>query len=73
MDRRVRLALELPFASLSDFIAQTELNRAPTDQVQTLAEQAIAAVLWQANQNAVGANPERLRSLLFGPNPESAL
>lgn len=73
VDRRVRRALDLPFASVSDFIAKANLNAAPAAQVQTLAEQAIAAVLLQANQNTPGADPERLRMLLFGPNPERAL
>ena len=66
VDRRLCRALELPFASLSDFIAGTDLNAAPPAQVQTLAEQSIAAVLLQASQKMPGANPERLRLLLLG-------
>ncbi|MCL4835264.1 MAG: type II toxin-antitoxin system PemK/MazF family toxin [Caldilineaceae bacterium] len=64
VDLRVRLALELPFASLSDFIAQADLKNAPPVLAQTLAEQAIDAVLWQASQKSPGADPERLRLLL---------
>ena len=66
VDRRVRVALALQFSSLAEFIVATDLNDAPADLVQLLAERAAMAVLLQANRNASGANPERIRAILAG-------
>jgi|GEM_PF-167558 len=72
VERRVRRALELPFASLADFIAEADLSAAPPLQVQRLAEQAIAALLLHTSQNISGADIERLRMLLSNPDSERA-
>ena len=67
---RVRRALDLPFASLPEFIAEADLQNAPPALVQTLSEQAIDAVLAHASQKNPGADPERLRRLLLGSDSE---
>lgn len=72
VERRVRLALELPFASLSELTGQTDLRHEPAAQVQMLAELAIAAMLFHANHDTPNAAPDRLRALLAGLNPEDS-
>jgi mRNA interferase MazF len=66
VDRRVKVALALQFSSLAEFIVAADLNDAPADLVQMLAERAATAVLLQANRNASGAKPERIRAILAG-------
>ncbi len=64
VDRRVRRALDLPWITLSEFLADVDLNTAPVAQVQMLAERAVVAVRSYEKNETAGASSERLRALL---------
>lgn len=68
INQRVRLALDLPWMSLSDLLATTDVITAPPSQIQTLAERAIVVVLSHERNGLTGTDTARLRSLLY---PES--